>query len=273
MEHGRSTHPNDEGFTLVELLVVIIVLGVLATITVFAVRGIVDQGEDSAEAADERTLVTAEEAHQARFNSYASETELVETGLLSSESSAHDIDLISDGSDYEIVGEGMGTTVPPVTIPVTTPVTPTEPTIPSTAVPGPATTLVPTPHTLHPVDIAGFSGQAYGSGPNRIVIISDGTSFLANWNQIVAEGAVLPTTEVIWLGTGDVNTGPAVEAIIATDPRLIVAAANVAITNPDTYVGQYLDDRPGDLDFWWGHQQGGLSPMLNYYTTTLVPGG
>ena len=71
------------------------------------VRGIVDQGEDSAGAADERTLVTAQEAHQARFNSYASETELVTAGLLSSVSSAHDINLLAGGDDYEIVGEGM----------------------------------------------------------------------------------------------------------------------------------------------------------------------
>ncbi len=35
----------DKGFTLVELLIVIVILGILATITVFAVRGITDQGQ------------------------------------------------------------------------------------------------------------------------------------------------------------------------------------------------------------------------------------
>jgi prepilin-type N-terminal cleavage/methylation domain-containing protein len=34
----------DKGFTLVELLIVIVILGILATVTVFAVRGITDQG-------------------------------------------------------------------------------------------------------------------------------------------------------------------------------------------------------------------------------------
>ncbi len=38
----------DKGFTLVELLIVIVILGILATVTVFAVRGITDQGQDSA---------------------------------------------------------------------------------------------------------------------------------------------------------------------------------------------------------------------------------
>ena len=36
----------DKGFTLVELLIVIVILGILATVTVFAVRGITDQGQD-----------------------------------------------------------------------------------------------------------------------------------------------------------------------------------------------------------------------------------
>jgi prepilin-type N-terminal cleavage/methylation domain-containing protein len=36
----------DKGFTLVELLIVIVILGILATVTVFAVRGITDQGQE-----------------------------------------------------------------------------------------------------------------------------------------------------------------------------------------------------------------------------------
>ena len=52
---GRSTkerkdtihmdNKQDKGFTLVELLIVIVILGILATVTVFAVRGITDQGQ------------------------------------------------------------------------------------------------------------------------------------------------------------------------------------------------------------------------------------
>ena len=46
----------DKGFTLVELLIVIVILGILATVTVFAVRGITDQGQTSACAADQKTM-------------------------------------------------------------------------------------------------------------------------------------------------------------------------------------------------------------------------
>ena len=45
----------DKGFTLVELLIVIVILGILATVTVFAVRGITDRGQTTACEADKRT--------------------------------------------------------------------------------------------------------------------------------------------------------------------------------------------------------------------------
>ena len=59
----RTTRRPDAGFTLIELLIVIVILGVLATVTVFAVRGIADQGEASACASELRVLTTAEESY------------------------------------------------------------------------------------------------------------------------------------------------------------------------------------------------------------------
>ena len=47
IEEVQSTK-RDKGFTLVELLIVIVILGVLATVTVFAVRGITDRGTTTA---------------------------------------------------------------------------------------------------------------------------------------------------------------------------------------------------------------------------------
>ena len=56
----------DKGFTLVELLIVIVILGILATVTVFAVRGITDQGQSNACQVEARTLDTAIEAYYAQ---------------------------------------------------------------------------------------------------------------------------------------------------------------------------------------------------------------
>ena len=56
----------DKGFTLVELLIVIVILGILATVTVFAVRGITDKGQENACAVEQRTLDTAIEAFYAQ---------------------------------------------------------------------------------------------------------------------------------------------------------------------------------------------------------------
>jgi general secretion pathway protein G len=56
----------DKGFTLVELLIVIVILGILATVTVFAVRGITDKGQENACSVEGRTLDTAIEAYYAQ---------------------------------------------------------------------------------------------------------------------------------------------------------------------------------------------------------------
>lgn len=55
----------DKGFTLVELLIVIVILGILATVTVFAVRGITDKGQTNACEVEQRTVETAIEAFYA----------------------------------------------------------------------------------------------------------------------------------------------------------------------------------------------------------------
>ncbi|MEP7201700.1 MAG: prepilin-type N-terminal cleavage/methylation domain-containing protein [Ilumatobacteraceae bacterium] len=65
--HIEGTEKQDKGFTLVELLIVIVILGILATVTVFAVRGITDQGKASTCKADSKTLQTGYEAYVAQY--------------------------------------------------------------------------------------------------------------------------------------------------------------------------------------------------------------
>ena len=67
IEDQVSTQRKDKGFTLVELLIVIVILGILATVTVFAVRGITDKGQTNACATDKVTIQTAVETFWATY--------------------------------------------------------------------------------------------------------------------------------------------------------------------------------------------------------------
>jgi len=60
----------EEGFTLIELMIVIVILGVLAGIVVFAVGGITDRGTSAACKTDVATIQTAVEAYYAKTGGY-----------------------------------------------------------------------------------------------------------------------------------------------------------------------------------------------------------
>ena len=68
--NAQTTSKKDKGFTLVELLIVIVILGILSTVTVFAVRGITNNGKKSACAADKKTLEVAAESYMATNGAY-----------------------------------------------------------------------------------------------------------------------------------------------------------------------------------------------------------
>jgi prepilin-type N-terminal cleavage/methylation domain-containing protein len=59
---GRSV---ESGFSLIELLVVVVILAILGAITVFAVAGINQKGEEAANKTNCSTLQTVEEAYYA----------------------------------------------------------------------------------------------------------------------------------------------------------------------------------------------------------------
>ncbi len=102
MEPGATRR--DEGFTLVELLVVIVVLGILAVVTVFAVRGITDRSEETACAVEFDDLVTAQDIHWTLEATYADEVTLVTSGVLKSESTMYDV--TTTGDSYQVVSVG-----------------------------------------------------------------------------------------------------------------------------------------------------------------------
>lgn len=104
-----DTH--DDGYTLIELLIVIIILGVLATVVVFAVSGLRDRADTSACAAESSSLVKATSAYFV-LNDTASipdaggaegyEQTLVNAGLLRTTADLYDVDgngdLVANGS-------------------------------------------------------------------------------------------------------------------------------------------------------------------------------
>lgn len=90
-ERLKKAREHEDGFTLIELLVVIVILGILAAVVVFAVGGVGDKGQSSACVIDTRTIRTAEEANLANKGTYDTEANLVANGLLSQQSTLHDI--------------------------------------------------------------------------------------------------------------------------------------------------------------------------------------
>ncbi len=77
----------------------IVILGILAAIVVFAVSGISDRGQAAACKADIKTLRVAEEANYAKFSAYTSvQATLVSNGFLSAPSTLHTINVPGSGS-------------------------------------------------------------------------------------------------------------------------------------------------------------------------------
>jgi len=66
----RALRANESGFTLTELLIVIVILGVLTGVVVFAVGAFTDRGDEAACKSDLKAVEVAVEAYYAQNNKY-----------------------------------------------------------------------------------------------------------------------------------------------------------------------------------------------------------
>lgn len=71
----HSVREDESGFTLTELLITVVILGVLAGIVVFAVAGFAKDGNKVACEADRRNVQIAAEAYHARTGAYPAGTD------------------------------------------------------------------------------------------------------------------------------------------------------------------------------------------------------
>lgn len=83
-------HIHKQGFTIVELLIVIVVIGILATITVVAYNGIQGRALDSRRLSDARLIIKALEMYKINNGSYPVVAYVGAGNLSGWESSAHE---------------------------------------------------------------------------------------------------------------------------------------------------------------------------------------
>jgi general secretion pathway protein G len=101
----QNARQNQDGFTLVELLIVIVILGILAGIVVFAVNGITDRGIDSACKTDIQTVQAASEAYYAQNSAWAADiATLVSSGLIQKAPSSGDYTIAYDKTTGAVTG-------------------------------------------------------------------------------------------------------------------------------------------------------------------------
>ena len=100
---------NAGGFTLVELLVAVGILGVLAAITSVAFGGFDSASSAISCRADRTRLQRAETTFYLQKARYGSQTELVTAGLLDSASAIHDVTVASSAYTIAESGRCIGT--------------------------------------------------------------------------------------------------------------------------------------------------------------------
>jgi prepilin-type N-terminal cleavage/methylation domain-containing protein len=99
-----SRRASSEGFSVVETLVTLVILGLLAAVVLFAIWGGEKRGQAGTCAADASILTAAEKAAQATTGAYLSVPGLESAGLLPSAPRHHTVEVA--GGSYKLVPDG-----------------------------------------------------------------------------------------------------------------------------------------------------------------------
>lgn len=109
MEKKRN---GEEGFTLIEMLIVVIILGILAAVVVFGVSTFREDSVDSACKTDAKSVETAAQAYRTKTGAYPAEPAgdptnidvLVTAGYLKQKPSSTEYALALDSSTGAVTG-------------------------------------------------------------------------------------------------------------------------------------------------------------------------
>ena len=113
--HARiqAARENESGFTLVELLIVIVILGVLAGIVVFSVQGITNRGASAACKSDLASVQVANEAYYAQKGSYPADVPaLVTANFLKAAPTGETFSITSGVVAVTFIGTAAATACP-----------------------------------------------------------------------------------------------------------------------------------------------------------------